>query len=96
MIRMSAEEIQAHYGEFAEKARQEPVIHTAAGRPTLVTISFDEAARLPGLREILSREQDADASKTLLDYLGKGRKWSRFSSDEEIETHIRAQRDAWR
>ncbi|MFL5259312.1 MAG: hypothetical protein ACJ8AS_06125 [Hyphomicrobiales bacterium] len=93
---MSADEIRARYREFAEKAGREPVVHVSEGRPTLVTISFEQATHLPGLREMLSPERNEDEAGTLLHYLGRGRNWSRFSSDDEIEAHIRSQRDAWR
>ena len=54
---MSSKEIKDRYGDFAETARRETVVHTSHGRPTLVTISIDRAKEIPELRYDLSPQE---------------------------------------
>ena len=93
---MSSKEIKDHYGDFVETARREPVIHTSHGRPTLLTLSIEDARRIPELRAKIQHIGESRTRRSLLDYLGKGRRWSRFKSDEDIKAFIRKERDAWR
>ena len=92
---MSSKEIKDRYGDFVETARREPVIHTSHGRPTLVTLSIEAARQIPELRVKLEAAEHGRSRNSLLNYLGKGRRWSRFKSDEEIAAFLRSERDAW-
>ena len=69
---MSSKEIKDRYGAFAETARRESVVHTAHGRPTLVTISIDRARAIPELRAELGAPTEADRKARLARLLEVG------------------------
>jgi hypothetical protein len=72
MKTMSSKEIKDRYGEFAETARREPVVHTSHGRPTLVTISIDRAKDIPSLRNELHVDLPGDKQEALKRFLSLG------------------------
>lgn len=46
MVRITAAELQRHFGQYRETAMREPVAVTHHGRDSLVVLSADEFARL--------------------------------------------------
>ena len=46
MVKITAAELQRHFGQYREKAMQEPVAVTHHGRDSLVVLSAEEFARL--------------------------------------------------
>ena len=49
MVKITAAELQKHFGQYREKALREPVTVTHHGRDSLVVLSWDEFQRLKAL-----------------------------------------------
>jgi hypothetical protein len=92
MKTMSSKEIKDRYGEFAETARREPVVHTSHGRPTLVTISIDRAKDIPELSREIAAPVNADKQEQLARirrFAGIGVKLVGEQSIEELDKRSR-------
>lgn len=94
MKTMTTTEAQKSFGDLVNSATRETVAITKHTKEVFVVVPSQEFHRMKKLADIAGSR--VGKAKTLQDFIGAGRAHSRFSSVEEVDNFISANREVWK
>ncbi len=91
---MTTTQAQKNFGSLVESAVKEPVSITKHMKEVFVIVPSREFYKMKKLAD--SATQKIKKKKTLMDFMGAGKEFSRFSTVEQVDEFISSNRELWK
>lgn len=91
---MTTTQAQKNFGSLVTDAVKETVSITKHTKEVFVIVPSFEFHKMKKLAELATKQ--VKKSKTLLDFIGAGKKHSRFSTIDQVDQFISANREIWK